>query len=271
MSLRDPWLWQVLATVLLVLLVLQARRLYNICGHVLLARLGWRRRRAPRAYVRELFNGYAKDYDDHLLVGLRYAGANLVSDALNRSLERRPRDPVYGLDLGCGTGILGVLLANRIKRLVGVDLSSAMTERAAERHVYDALYEDDLLTFLNTRRDAYDVITAADVLVYLGELDHFMGAAFAALRPGGVLIFTTEAMPASAVPLDGEIEVAARELPDKEGYRLLPTGRYAHDEESLARLATEAGFAVEAQDAAVLRLQDDNPVQGFVHTLCKPE
>jgi len=233
------------------LVLLAGWRIVDICGHVLLARLGWQRSRAPKAYVRELFDDYAENYDDHVMLQLRSASANLVSESLNQSLRCRPRVPTNGLDLGCGTGICGVLLANRVTRLTGVDLSPAMIGRAAERGVYDALYQGDLLPFLESRRRAWDLITAADVLVYLGDLERLIWAALGALRLGGVFIFTTESL------VD-------------EGFRLEPTGRYSHNPGTVARLALHAGFEVDAQIAASLRLQEDEPVAGHVHTLRKP-
>jgi predicted TPR repeat methyltransferase len=41
------------------------------------------------------------------------------------------------VDLGCGTGLMGPLLRSHVSVLEGVDLSTAMVEKARERGCYD--------------------------------------------------------------------------------------------------------------------------------------
>ena len=59
--------------------------------------------------------------------------------------------------------------------------NSAATQLRA-RGIYGALHEADLLAFLPTRRATYDVIAAADVLNYLGDLAPALAAIRAACR-----------------------------------------------------------------------------------------
>ena len=211
-------------------------------------RLGLGRQRPPRRYVRALFDGYADHYDQHLLVELRYAGANLVSEALNQALRTHPQPIARALDLGCGTGSLGVLLRGRVGHLSGLDLSAEMLDQARRRGVYDALFQGDLLAPLPDRDQGYDLLTAADVLVYVGGLGPLLGLLAGALRPDGLLIFTTEAL-------------------DRPGFRLLPTGRFAHHPDHVAECAVASGLRLEAQRGATLRYQNEVPVPGHVHTL----
>ena len=57
------------------------------------------------------------------------------------------------IDLGCGNGVMGPSLKQRFAghRLVGVDASPAMLEKAGESGAYDALHETDIATW-ETRR-----------------------------------------------------------------------------------------------------------------------
>ncbi len=252
MSLSELSWWYVAALILLVWVIRQLKGLVDIYAHPHLARFGWQRRRAPRKYVQALFDGYADHFDDHLLRKLAYAAPNLVSAALNEHLARHPQPLGQALDLGCGTGICGVLLKNRVQWMIGVDLSRAMLREAAKRLAYDGLYETDMLAFLRRQRSDFDLIIAADVLVYTGDLEDLMQAVAAALRPGGAFIFTTERL-------------------NETGYRLMTTGRFAHHPEYIAVTSRARGLQVEYQTEATLRMQSDHPVTGHVHILRKPD
>ena len=245
----QPLAWA-LAALLAVALGFAVRKLLRVIGHLPLARLGWRGRRAPREYVRALFDGYAGHYDRHLLVDLDYQAANRVSSALGDHLASGAAPPGRALDLGCGTGLLGVLIAPRVGYLAGVDLSPKMLRGAARRRVYDELFQADVVDFLRRPQQAYDLVTAADMLVYLGELGTLMEAIVSRLNPGGVFICTTEYQP-------------------EPGYRLRRTGRFAHHPAYLRDVARAAGMVVVSQAEVVLRTQRDAPVVGHVHVLAK--
>ena len=105
------------------------------------------------------------------------------------------------LDAGCGTGLCGPLLAPYARRLVGVDLSTGMLKQAEAKNVYDQLYKVELTAYLRDCPGEFDVIVSADTLVYFGPLESVARAAAGALRPGGRLIFTVEAL------LDGRPDV----------------------------------------------------------------
>src|SRR5262245_51142871 len=146
--------------------------------------------RAADDYVRELFDGAARSFDANL-GKLNYRAPELVVAALNAT--GAALDAV--LDAGCGTGLCGPLLRPHCARLVGVDLSSQMVERARGRQCYDELVVDELSTFMRSRPSAFDAIVSADTLVYFGALEEPLSAAHVALRDAGVLVFTVEALP----------------------------------------------------------------------------
>ncbi len=148
-----------------------------------------------------LFDGYAERFDSHLVETLRYTAPALLRQALAGLCQERGRpfrfDMVY--DLGCGTGLMGEAIRPEAGFLAGCDLSPRMIERARAKRgaddqpLYDKVAVAGLTSFLVSRPDASaDLVIAADVFVYLGEL----GAAFSqsrrVLKPGGLLAFTVQ-------------------------------------------------------------------------------
>jgi predicted TPR repeat methyltransferase len=212
----------------------------------------------PPHYVVELFDNYAARFDDHLVEQLHYRGPQLVRDAAALAWQGTTAASTSGgrdisggdvIDLGCGTGLCGVLVRPLARRLIGVDLSPRMIERAQRRRVYDELVTADAVAALSARHGDADLIIAADLLIYLGDLSPLFTAAAAALRPAGLFIFTIE------TTAEGD-------------YRLLPTRRYAHSLAYIRRLADAHGFDVPAVTESTLRAGgSDEDVQGAVVTL----
>jgi predicted TPR repeat methyltransferase len=171
----------------------------------------------PAAYIQQLFNDYAARFDKHLVEILQYRVPELLTEAV-RNVALPPSSAWTILDLGCGTGLCGPLLRPYAKRLIGVDLSAGMLEKARERGVYDELLLDDLRRALARFEAEIDLAASADVLEYVGSLDTVFAGVRRALRPGGWFAFTAE-------------------VHDGEGFVLDATRRYHH---SLAYLKAEA-------------------------------
>jgi predicted TPR repeat methyltransferase len=202
--------------------------------------------RADDAYVVSVFDRAANHFDQ-ALAGLHYAAPQLLTAALAGVIpfaERRLRM----LDAGCGTGLCGPLLRSSAHHLVGVDLSPGMLAKARERQVYDELHESELVAFMRSHANAYDVIVSADTLVYFGALEEVLAAAAASLLPGGILAFTAESEPPDSV----------------ESFRLHGHGRYTHAESYIRAGLTDAGFAVLHIEPGVLRKEAGTDVHGHV-------
>jgi predicted TPR repeat methyltransferase len=203
-------------------------------------------RRASDAYVQEVFDSFAGSFEAKL-ARLHYRAPDLVASEL-AAAGVRARGDLDVLDLGCGTGLCGPLLAPYASRLVGVDLSSGMLRHASGKGVYHELVPGELTAYLEQRHDAYDVIVSADTLVYFGALERVFAAAVAALRPGGVFIFTVEeALDAASTPT----------------YDLQPHGRYTHAPSYVERLLVRGGLDP-AIGRAELRKESGLPVAGLV-------
>ena len=204
-------------------------------------------RAQPAALVAELFDGLAERFEKHLVGRLQYRVPHRVADIL---LGRHPQRRLDLLDLGCGTGLLGLCLGRLDGDLVGVDLSARMLDQAVPLGLYAELRQGDALAELrDTQAARYDCIAACDVFIYVGDLCEIIPAAFRALRPGGMLIFSCE-------------ETRA----DEGALRLRASGRYAHSRASIASLCREAGFADCTFEDIVLRLEADSPIAGYIAT-----
>ncbi len=204
--------------------------------------------RASDAYIEKTFDRFAASFDDQL-AKLDYRAPEFVAEALALALPA-PARALDIADLGCGTGLCGPLVRPWARRLVGCDLSGAMLEKAAQREAYDELLKIELVQFLEARAGAFDALVAADTLIYFGDLTQVAQAAGRALRPGGVLVVTIEAM---ADERAGHVE-------------LNTGGRYAHKLAYLTETFAAAGLATRAALPVVLRMENFVSVDGWVVT-----
>lgn len=205
---------------------------------------------APRDYVRALFDDYADSFDQHLVEVLGYdAHRRLVAPLA--SLQ--PQAFVSALDLGCGTGLCGPLLQPIVRRLQGVDLSQPMLDQAAARGVYDSLVCADLVEHLqHAASDPHDLVVAADVFIYVGDLEPVFAGVRRVLRPGGVFCFTVE-------PAD-----------DTQSVQLHAQLRYAHSLPYLQGLAQRHGLRWLRAEAQPLRQQRAQSLPGLYVYLGQP-
>jgi predicted TPR repeat methyltransferase len=201
--------------------------------------------RAPDGYIEATFDAFAQYFDAKLAM-LSYQAPQIVA-ALLADAGVEPGKSLDILDAGCGTGLCGPLVAPYARRLVGVDLSPGMLLRAKERGVYDDLVKGELTAYLQGHLDAFDVIISADTLVYFGALEEVVAAAAQALRPGGWLIFTVEAVAGGAEDVE---------------YQIATHGRYQHRQAYLERVLGQARlqwYIVRAE----LRMESGAPVAGL--------
>jgi predicted TPR repeat methyltransferase/thioredoxin-like negative regulator of GroEL len=203
---------------------------------------------APSAYIADLFDRYADDFDQHLVGGLNYQTPKLLFQQLTRFCRSRDLDVA---DLGCGTGLLGPLLRPLSSTLTGVDLSANMLKKASERQVYDDLIQSELTKFLETKKDSFDLAIAADVFNYVGDLTGVFAGSRNALRPGGWFSFSVEAS-------------------DAEDLVLAATGRYRHSLTHCQKLAADQGFVIVHSEPAVLREENGVGVNGYLILMQRP-
>lgn len=199
---------------------------------------------APADYVREHFDSFADGFDRHLTVFLRYRVPELLAAAL---APLRPGRPIDTLDIGCGTGLCAQWLRPLARALVGIDLSERMLARAQERGEYDRLVCGDAVEVLLRHPGAFELVVAADVFVYIGDLEALFSAVHAALRPGGLFALSVEAGAAD--------------------YALQSTLRYTHSRPYLQRLADTHGFVTRHLERHTLRQEAQIDVPGDIVVL----
>lgn len=200
--------------------------------------------RAGAGYVAAVFDGYAPHFETSL-IGLGYRVPGLIRLALDRLRPDAPLGPV--LDLGCGTGLAGVALHDRLGDvLVGVDLSRRMLDQARAKGIYTELVAADLLDALRGMDRRFDVIAAADVFCYLGRLDAVLAACTPRLAPDGLLLFSVE------------------RSAEGSGYTLHRQGRYAHAPDLLRADLAAAGLVPVEMREEVIRHDLGRPVDGLL-------
>jgi len=226
---------------------------HPLAPHMLAACLGENvPTRASDSFVEYTFDSFAGSFDK-VLARLEYRAPTLVAEAVGAALGA-PAGALDVLDVGAGTGLCGPLLRGYARRLVGIDLSKGMLDKARERGCYDALEVAELTAYLREHPRAYDLIVSADTLCYFGDLSEALAASAAALRAGGTLVFTVEHW------------VGAETAAGAAGFFLNPHGRYSHREAYVRERLTAAGLRPVAFGPVVLRTENKRPVDGLVVT-----
>ncbi|PZO76213.1 MAG: SAM-dependent methyltransferase [Mesorhizobium amorphae] len=194
----------------------------------------------PPAFVEALFDQYAEKFDASLVQALGYRVPELLLEA---TLRLDPGPFARALDLGCGTGLMGEKLRPHAAHLAGCDISGEMLRKARARRVYDTLEKADLAA-LPFDGPPWDLVSAADVFMYLGRLDAVIAGIAAMLRPGGVLAFSVE------------------KHGGHEDFILRETRRFAHTETYLRKLL--GPFTHVAITQTVIRRDRDADVVGLI-------
>jgi predicted TPR repeat methyltransferase len=198
-------------------------------------------------YVINLFNQYALHYDHHLQKTLQYSLPHHITRVLHQLSAHHLQ---HVLDLGCGTGLTGIVLREFSQHLTGVDLAQKMLSQAREKCIYDELVESEIRTFLANDAQEYALIVAADVLPYLGALEILFEHIAPRLTSAGMFLFTTE------------ISQEAR-------WQLQPNARFAHHPTYLHELCTHHDLVLIHQEQVIARHQDHHPVQTMLYAALK--
>lgn len=206
----------------------------------------------PSPYVERLFDDYADRFDTALVGRLEYNVPKTLAALVRRHAGEDVR---FGLvsDIGCGTGLFGVEFRGNAGRLEGFDLSAGMLAKAAEKAVYDRLAHADLSRpaeasglLADAPESRADLVSAADVLMYLGDLAEVFASVARLARSGGLFAFSVE---------DGG---------DGDAPLLRPSLRYAHPETFILRRMQENGFDPVAMEKSVIRQDAGQPVHGLL-------
>lgn len=194
-------------------------------------------------YVSHLFDHYALYYDSHMKGALKYE----LPFQLGRILHELNILQVDNtLDLGCGSGLSGVVLREASKHLTGVDLSHKMLERAREKMIYDELIEQDVIHFLSGTHTQYDLVVALDVLPYIGNLSEFIQALSQRLKTQGHAFFSCE-------------------ISSDKPWGLNTSARFCHHPEYIRQLIKDMNLNLVYEEKVPARIQEGQPLFEIIY------
>jgi predicted TPR repeat methyltransferase len=207
--------------------------------------------RCPPGYMRNLFDSFAPNYDQTMLEKLGYTAHLHLRVLANRILP--PGRPSWNiLDLGCGTGLVGEAFRDLAEggRLDGMDLAPRMIEAARSRGIYGELILGDIELLLPMSGPNYDLILAADTMIYIGDLAPIFRGVANRLKPSGFYLFAAESY-------------------EGNGWEQTAMHRFRHSESYVRQLAGETGLSFVEIMECKLRHEASAPVPGFAVALQK--
>nr|WP_319390261.1 methyltransferase [uncultured Cohaesibacter sp.] len=211
--------------------------------------------KAPVAYVATLFDQHAAAFEKILVDDLGYAVPMMVREMIVKYQPERRFARM--LDLGCGTGLTGISMKDKVDNMIGVDISTGMLDEAYDKEVYDDLYAGDVVEFLSEIEDdgegesgGWDLIVSTDVLPYLGELEEKFHHVARCLDEDGLFAFSSETLPDDAF--------------DGAAYKVGPKQRFAHSERYIRQLLDANDMDVKHFELIVVRTDEGKPIYGHL-------
>ncbi|MDX2346896.1 MAG: tetratricopeptide repeat protein [Legionella sp.] len=192
-------------------------------------------REASNDYAQNLFDNYALHYEKHMCEALNYKLPQHIAKYLHQNMQDISPST---LDIGCGTGLTGIVLREQSKHLIGIDLSPKMLFEAEQKNIYDDLIQTDAISFLSQNKNLFSLIIAADVLPYLGELNTLFKHIKKNIDASGLFIFSTE-------------------ISKTCDWTLQKTARFAHHPDYIKTLAAQYNFNILQQTSLAARKQQD--------------
>ena len=186
-------------------------------------------------YNRLLFDSFAENYEN-VLHNINYAVVDKIAEIapdLNGKI----------LDLGCGTGLIGLKLKNPDNTFYGVDLSKAMLQKANQKNVYKVLEQADAVAYLQQHKNEFSAIVAADVFCYFGNLEKLLKGA----APTKIIF-----------SIESDLQT--------ENYKIQPNGRYKHNLLYVENILKSAGYTNIKSYPLVLRKENNKNVEGLIFT-----
>lgn len=199
------------------------------------------------AYIQTLFDNYAPIYEEHLVQMLGYRGPDALVETLaaHAGSEAALQFP-NAVDIGCGTGLVGVRIQGLCGHLAGSDIAAGMVELARAKNVYDELLVLDAAQHLGgLAPGSIDLVTAGDCLNYIADLAPVFAAAGQALRPGGLFVMTVQVSETEDVVFGSDM-------------------RYAQSLAYLDRCGQAGGLARLAFNPTMLRNEGGSPIPAAI-------
>jgi len=214
--------------------------------HMVAALTGRTTDSAPLSYIKDLFDDFSDHFEKRLLVDLEYRTPWELKRIWDKAAGADAHEHL--LDLGCGTGLVGQIFKDAAKLKTGVDLSPKMIAAAKGKDVYDQLFEDDIVNFLRQCKSSFDLIVICDALIYLGAMETLFALLAKRLSSKGSILLSTEHY-------------------QGQGYKLLPSGRYAHSRAYIRELAKANALRIVVMEHTNLRKEKRQWIAGDLYLL----
>ena len=135
-----------------------------------------------------VYDDWADRYETELLDDWGYTSPKMALTLLQRYSDINGSTV---LDAGCGTGLVGELLARAgVGDLSGVDYSQGMLDKAKDKGVYHSLAKIDLNKEVPIASASYDAVTCIGTFTSTHVVPEALRELVRLTRSGGVVVFT---------------------------------------------------------------------------------
>ena len=198
----------------------------------------------PIEYIENTFDNYSENFDIHLMKELEYKLPELINIKIKEQIDEKKFKLV--LDIGCGTGLCGEYLKNYSEKLVGIDISSKMLRKAEKKNIYNQLIKKDLIDYIESTKNKYDLIVASDVFIYTGNISKVFNLIRKKLTKGAYFVFSTELLSGN-------------------NFKILKTGRFAHSQKYIEEKCEENLFKIIWSDTIKIRKESNKWIKGQLY------
>ncbi len=219
---------------------------YQSAQHMLNALTGKKTKTAPREYIEGLFDNYAANFENSLKYNLKYKIPISITEII---MKYNKFDSLGSIvDLGCGTGLLGVEIKTMCRYLEGVDLSENMLDKAREKNLYNKLVKQDIINYLSNMSSSFDYFIATDVFIYIGDLSEVFRLIKTRNKTSGKFAFSTEHR-------------------DGNDFFLEQTGRFSHSKKYIESLCKKFDYKIQHFETQPLRKEKNKYITGGIYLL----
>jgi predicted TPR repeat methyltransferase len=219
---------------------------YPSAKHMLAALTGEQTATAPQDYVEGLFDNFAAKFESSLVDNLEYKTPRVIAEMIIKDSKFDSLGSI--MDLGCGTGLVGMEIKQFCEHLEGIDLSEKMLDKAKEKNVYNKLIKQDILDYLSNASLNFDYFISTDVFIYIGDLSDVFQLIKSRNKTGGKLAFSTE-------DYDGD------------DFFLEQSGRYSHSKKYIEGLCEKFGYKLRHFETQALRKEKGEYITGGLYLL----
>lgn len=202
----------------------------------------------PNEYVKTVFDNYSDSYEQSLVNELSYSVPTQLRETFDLTFPKTTQIENC-LDLGCGSGLAAMEFSGICDSFVGVDLSEKMLQLASGKDIYESLFATDIESFLNQNEEFFDLILAADVFTYVGELLAIFEKLANCATDSCIFSFSTEL------------------LKDSSTFDLLKSGRFAYSREYITQTALNSGWQIVNTKTLGLRKERGQWIDGIIYFL----